>query len=132
MFIGGYLCFHPSSCRHNDLAYQIRVYFQNQLDNVDLTKNGSGADPKIYGDEWQTDIPRLRAGKVGGQVSWYLFQSLQPMEVMSRSDILGYFPSHEWQKRCRFYSDLRNKSSRKTCVLSASPPLSSKYYTEQV
>ncbi len=54
--------------RHNDLAWQYRVYFMNQLDKVDLTQNTSGADPKIYGNEWQTDIPRLRAGKVGGQV----------------------------------------------------------------
>ncbi len=30
------------------------------------------------------------------------------------------FPSHEWQKSGRFYGDLRNKSSRETCVLSAS------------
>ena len=35
----------------------------NQLDKVDLSKNGSGTEPT-----WQTDIPRLRAGKVGGQV----------------------------------------------------------------
>lgn len=60
---------HSFLYRHNDLAWQIRAQFQNQLDKVDLTKNGSGADPKVYGHEWQTDIPRLRAGMVGGQVS---------------------------------------------------------------
>jgi len=50
-------------CSHNDLAYAIRAYFENQLDQVDLTVNGSG----MYGADWQTDIPRLRAGKVGAQ-----------------------------------------------------------------
>ena len=50
---------------HNDLAWQIRFYFHNQLDRVNLSRNTSG----LYGNEWQTDIPRLRAGKVGGQVS---------------------------------------------------------------
>lgn len=58
------LCTHS----HNDLAWQFRVHFENQLDRVDLHKNTSGADPNIYGNMWQTDIPRLRAGYVGGQV----------------------------------------------------------------
>ena len=62
-------CFSLTALRHNDLAWQIRAQFENQLDKVDLTKNGSGADPAIYGHAWHTDIPRLRAGKVGGQVS---------------------------------------------------------------
>ena len=48
---------------HNDLPNAIRSYYMNQLDKVDLSKNGSGMEPY-----WQTDIPRLRAGKVGGQV----------------------------------------------------------------
>ena len=52
-------------CSHNDLAYAIRGHFQNQFEHVDLTVNGSG----MYGVDWQTDIPRLRAGKVGAQVS---------------------------------------------------------------
>eukprot|EP00731_Ephydatia_muelleri_P026058 Em0018g158a len=39
----------------------------NQVQTVDLTKNYSGADPKIYGPSWHTDIPRLKAGGVGGQ-----------------------------------------------------------------
>ncbi len=64
----------------------------NQLDGVDLTKNGSGADPDVYGHEWQTDIPRLRAGKVGGQVSFACCVSqdflsrtcMQQMETMEQ------------------------------------------------
>ena len=36
----------------------------NQLSEVDLSQNTSGQ----YGAFWQTDIPRLKAGHVGGQV----------------------------------------------------------------
>lgn len=53
------------TCSHNDLAEQLRSLFDNQLDRVDLSLNSSGK----YGVLWQTDIPRLRAGKVGAQVS---------------------------------------------------------------
>ena len=52
-------------CRHNDLAYQLRMHFRNQLGEIDLLKNTSGQ----FGAAWQTDIPRLRAGHVGGQVT---------------------------------------------------------------
>ncbi|CAI8014227.1 Dipeptidase 1 [Geodia barretti] len=48
---------------HNDLAYELRANFKNQLGDIDLLKNTSGQ----YGVAWQTDIPRLRAGHVGGQ-----------------------------------------------------------------
>lgn len=50
--------------RHNDLAYELRDVFKNQLGDIDLLKNTSGQ----YGAAWQTDIPRLRAGHLGGQV----------------------------------------------------------------
>ena len=49
---------------HNDLAYEIRSHFLNQLDQVDLNTSTD-----VYGNQWQTDIPRLRAGRVGAQVS---------------------------------------------------------------
>ena len=54
--------------RHNDLPGQIRWNFDNQVDQVDLTKNRSALPPGEIGSGWHTDIPRLRAGKVGGQV----------------------------------------------------------------
>jgi len=57
---------------HNDLAWQIRTCFGN-VDRVDLRVNMAGA-PKpakaLAECEWtalMTDIPRLRAGRVGGQ-----------------------------------------------------------------
>ena len=40
----------------------------NQLSEVDLSQNTSGQ----YGAFWQTDIPRLKAGHVGGQVCIYI------------------------------------------------------------
>lgn len=43
----------------------IRLYYENQFDKLDLTVNSSAHPP---GPSWHTDIPRLRAGKVGGQV----------------------------------------------------------------
>ncbi len=51
-------------CSHNDLAYQLRIRFENQLDRIDLTKNTSG----LFDTGWHTDIARLRAGHVGAQV----------------------------------------------------------------
>ena len=56
--------FHLLHQRHNDLAYELRANFKNQLSEIDLLKNTSGQ----YGVSWQTDIPRLRAGHLGGQV----------------------------------------------------------------
>ncbi len=50
----------------------------------------------------------------------YTDSYIEVMQLMSHSDTLGYLPSHEWPKSGRFYSDLRNKSSSETCVLSAS------------
>ncbi len=44
--------------------------------------------------------------------------------------LLGYFEyflSHEWQKSGRFYIDIRNKSSRETCVFSASTTVAKLY-----
>ena len=51
--------------RHNDLPSLIRQYYKNQFNRFNLTVNGSANPP---GPSWHTDIPRLRAGKVGGQV----------------------------------------------------------------
>ena len=63
--------------RHNDLAYQLRDIFKNQLSEIDLLKNTSGQ----YGAVWQTDIPRLRAGHLGGQVSMDLYSQVITLGV---------------------------------------------------
>ncbi len=45
---------------------------------------------------------------------------IEVMQLTSRSDILGYYPSHEWQNISKFYSNLGNMSSCETCVFNAS------------
>lgn len=46
--------------RHNDIPWQLRKNYMNQMENVTLDKS----NPAFH-----TDIPRLREGKVGAQVS---------------------------------------------------------------
>lgn len=53
---------------HNDLADQIHDLFGGDLSRVDLTRPG-GAPPPL-----QTDIPRLRSGRVGAQF-WSVYVS---------------------------------------------------------
>ncbi|MBV8681482.1 MAG: dipeptidase [Caulobacteraceae bacterium] len=51
---------------HNDLPWEIRTRFGSKLETIDLSKDTSGL-PHPDGPALQTDIPRLRAGHVGGQ-----------------------------------------------------------------
>ena len=53
---------------HNDLPWEIRDRFGGKLDRVDL--KADTAHLPLSGDQvpLMTDIPRLRAGQVGGQV----------------------------------------------------------------
>jgi len=59
---------------HNDLPWEIRVRFQGRLSRVDLSKDtahlayaAGEVAPGIEATPLMTDIPRLRAGDVGGQ-----------------------------------------------------------------
>ena len=47
---------------HNDLAWEIRDQHEAKVEDVDLTRNTAALPYPL-----QTDIPRLRAGGVGGQ-----------------------------------------------------------------
>jgi len=47
---------------HNDLPWQYREQCTNDLAGFDLTRENNGHDPALV-----TDLPRLRAGRVGGQ-----------------------------------------------------------------
>jgi len=51
---------------HNDLPWEIRDRFQSRLESVDLSHD-TRALPHPNGPPLMTDIPRLRAGGVGGQ-----------------------------------------------------------------
>ncbi|MCH8837622.1 MAG: membrane dipeptidase, partial [Candidatus Marinimicrobia bacterium] len=47
---------------HNDLPWQYRKRVQNHLDRIDLASSTAGLPKPLH-----TDLPRLRAGLVGGQ-----------------------------------------------------------------
>jgi len=58
---------------HNDLPWQYRKRVDNHLDRIDLASDTRELDPPMH-----TDIPRLRAGQLGGQFwSLYLPSSLE-------------------------------------------------------
>jgi membrane dipeptidase len=52
---------------HNDLPWEIRVRFKGRLAAIDLTSDTSKIAPPPDQAALMTDIPRLRAGLVGGQ-----------------------------------------------------------------
>ncbi|GLG96932.1 Dipeptidase [Gryllus bimaculatus] len=51
---------------HNDLPYNLRILLQNKVSQFDFKANLS-ADPVWSCNSCFTDLPRLRAGRVGGQ-----------------------------------------------------------------
>jgi membrane dipeptidase len=52
---------------HNDLPWEIRLRFKSDLDAVDLASDTRHLPAPDGGAPLMTDIPRLRAGRVGGQ-----------------------------------------------------------------
>lgn len=52
---------------HNDLPWELRERFASKLSAVDLMSDTSKLKPPADGLPLETDIPRLRAGHVGGQ-----------------------------------------------------------------
>lgn len=65
---------------HNDIAEQVRELYANDWTKVDL--NGLPADMLA---KMHTDIPTLRAGKLGGQFwSVYVDANLDPLEGMKQ------------------------------------------------
>jgi membrane dipeptidase len=52
---------------HNDLAWEIRERFKSDLTRVDLRANTAAITPPPGAVALMTDIPRLRAGRVGAQ-----------------------------------------------------------------
>ena len=57
---------------HNDLPWEIRERFGSDLTKVDLSRSTAGLPAPPGGPPLMTDIPRLRAGHVGGQF-WSVF-----------------------------------------------------------
>ena len=56
----------PLIAGHNDLPWAIRERFDSKLDRADLSKDTRGL-PTAGGPPLMTDIPRLKAGRGGGQ-----------------------------------------------------------------
>ncbi|THD81681.1 MAG: membrane dipeptidase [Phenylobacterium sp.] len=53
---------------HNDLPWEIRIRFAGKLEGLDLTSDTSKLpSPEADGIGLMTDIPRMRAGRMGGQ-----------------------------------------------------------------
>jgi membrane dipeptidase len=57
---------------HNDLPWEIRDRFKSRLSDIDLKSDTSKLPAPADGAALMTDIPRLRAGMVGGQF-WSVF-----------------------------------------------------------
>jgi len=63
------------TCWHNDIPWQLRKNYMNRMANVTLDKN----NPDLH-----TDIPRLREGGVGAQVSGLEFKQLPRLQTRPR------------------------------------------------
>jgi membrane dipeptidase len=61
---------------HNDLPWEIRERFKSQLTSLDLKSDTSKLPPPPDSAPLMTDIPRLRAGRVGGQF-WSVWVPVQ-------------------------------------------------------
>lgn len=66
LFVNRSECF---GSRHNDLPWNVRKFVHNQLGEVNLSSDLGRVDPWARSEWSHTDIPRLRAGLVGAQVS---------------------------------------------------------------
>ena len=53
---------------HNDFAFGIRQLMQNNITALDFNSNLSASEPWASYPHDHTDLPRLREGRVGGQV----------------------------------------------------------------
>ena len=65
--IRGVLAATPLIDGHNDLAWEIRERFHADPDSIDLSLDTAHLPHEPDAPALMTDIPRLRAGQVGGQ-----------------------------------------------------------------
>ena len=57
------------SCRHNDLPWNVRKFVHNQILSFNFTADLEKVDPWARSNWSHTDLPRLKRGMVGAQVS---------------------------------------------------------------
>ncbi|XP_057309419.1 dipeptidase 1-like [Hydractinia symbiolongicarpus] len=85
---------------HNDLPWQLRINYRNQLSKVNLNdKYIKGYDNKRRMHNLHTSIPLLKEGKVGGQF-WAAYMSCKTREndairnVLEQIDVIKRFSKH--------------------------------------
>ncbi len=54
--------------RHNDLPWSLREHVKNDLRKFDFTANLTQVEPWKSDPYSHTDLPRIREGRLGGQV----------------------------------------------------------------
>lgn len=64
---------------HNDVPYQLRIRYENQIDAFDFTDTTGTGENHPQGRVMQTDLNRLREGRVGAQF-WSVFVSVNQTE----------------------------------------------------
>lgn len=62
--------------RHNDLPWNIRKFLRNQINEFELDTDLTVVEPWSISKYSHTDLPRLREGMVGAQVSDIFFQAI--------------------------------------------------------
>jgi membrane dipeptidase len=65
--LGHVLAATPLIDGHNDLPWELRIRTKGRLRSIDLGSDTAAIPPPAGGAALMTDIPRLRAGRVGGQ-----------------------------------------------------------------
>lgn len=64
---------------HNDVPYQLRIRYENQIDGFDFSDTTQTGANHPQGRVMQTDLKRLEEGRVGAQF-WSVFVSVQQTE----------------------------------------------------
>jgi membrane dipeptidase len=87
---------------HNDLPWEIRARFKSDLAAIDLESDTSHLPVPADGAPLMTDIPRLRAGRVGGQF-WSVWV---PVSIQGFEAVQTTFEQIDLVKRmCARYPD---------------------------
>lgn len=67
---------------HNDVPYQLRIRYENQIDGFDFTDTTATGADHPQGRMMQTDLNRLEEGRVGAQF-WSVFVSVRQTEAQA-------------------------------------------------
>ena len=104
---------------HNDLPWEIRARFKGRLTLIDLASDTSKIPPPPDEAALMTDIPRLRAGLVGGQF-WSVWV---PVDITGAEAVQMTVEQIDLVKRmaARYPKISRSPIRPPTCAASTSP-----------